>query len=410
MWQKSVVKDVDFYQQVLGLESPWKVSEVELNMEAKRVTIRVVVKEGTKWGEGATGLAAHVHKWRERTWRHLDTCQFETLITARVPSVKYADGRVEEVTVPWADRYQRVTKLMAQAVVVWLQSCQNISEVAKVMRLDWHTVNTIMEAAVERGLQRREAEEIEHLGLDEKSFRRGHVYATMMSDLDGGRVWDLAEGRQEEQAVKLLEELRPEQRSGVKAVAMDMWGPYQKAAQAVLPLADIVYDKFHVSAYLNKAVDAVRKEEHRELTRRGDDTLKKTKYQWLRNFPDLRQQPGFQELYSMNLRTSHAWRLKETFVGFWNYSYEGAAKRFFRQWHQAVGRSGMEALKKVAEMLQRHLPGLLNYHKHRITNAAAEGLNSQIARIICNARGLGSFYALRIRVLFFLGKLDLSAA
>lgn len=404
------MKDVDFYQQVLGLESPWKVSEVDLNMEDKRVTVRVVIKEGTKWGEGATGLPAHVHKWTERTWRHLDTCQFETLITARVPSVKYADGRVEEVSVPWEDRYQRVTRLLAQAVIVWLQSCQNISEVAGIMRLDWHTVNAIMKAAVERGLERREAEEIEHLGIDEKSFRRGHVYATMMSDLGRGRVWDLAEGRQEDQVVELLETLKPEQRGGVKAVAMDMWVPYEKAVRVVLPQADIVYDKFHVSAYLNKAVDAVRKEEHRELTQRGDDTLKRTKYQWLRNFPDLREQPGFQELYRMNLRTSRAWRLKETFAGFWSYSYEGAARRFFRQWHQVVKRSGLEPLKKVAEMLQRHLPGLLNYLKHRITNAAAEGLNSQVARIIANARGLGSFYTLRIRVLFFLGKLDLTVA
>ena len=197
---------------------------------------------------------------------------------------------------PWAERYQRVTRLLAQAVIIWLGSCQNISEVAKIMRLNWHTINAIVRAAVEQGLERREAEEIEHAGLDEKSFRRGHVYATMLSDLGRGRVWDLVEGRQEDQAVELLETLTPEQRGGVKAVAMDMWGPYEKAVRAVLPQADIVYDKFHVSAYLNKAVDAVRKEEHRELTQRGDDTLKRTKYQWLRNFPDLREQTSFQEL------------------------------------------------------------------------------------------------------------------
>jgi len=56
------------------------------------------------------------------------------------------------------------------------------------------------------------------------------------------------------------------------------------------------------------------------------------------------------------------------------------------------------------------MPGLLNYLKHRITNAASEGINSQVARIIANARGLACFENLRIRVLFFLGKLDLSPA
>jgi hypothetical protein len=37
-------------------------------------------------------------------------------------------------------------------------------------------------------------------------------------------------------------------------------------------------------------------------------------------------------------------------------------------------------------------------------------MNSLVARIIANARGLLTFSALRIRVLFFLGKLDLSIA
>ncbi len=72
-------------------------------------------------------------------------------------------------------------------VVVWLQACGTVSQVAK--------VNALMKAAVERGLDQRGREPIEYLGLDEKSFRRGHVYSTMFNDLEGGRVWDLVEGR-----------------------------------------------------------------------------------------------------------------------------------------------------------------------------------------------------------------------
>ena len=67
-------------------------------------------------------------------------------------------------------------------------------------------------------------------------------------------------------------------------------------------------------------------------------------------------------------------------------------------------------MKKVADMLANRLQGLLNYLKHRITNAASEGMNSLVARILANARGLRSFAQFRIRVLFFLGKLDLSIA
>jgi transposase len=223
-------------------------------------------------------------------------------------------------------------------------------------------------------------------------------------------VWDLVEGRKEEQARQLLQELDATQRAGVKAVAMDIWGAYRNAVEGLLPKADIVHDKFHLCAYLNKAVDTVRKDEHRQLARAGQQTLKGSKYCWLRNFPDLRAQPSFRQLYRLNLRTSKAWRLKETFAGFWQYRYAGAARKFFRDWLAQVTRSGLAPMKKAAEMFVRHLPGLLNYLKHRITNASSEGINSQVARIIANARGLSCFAHLRTRVLFFLGKLDLSPA
>jgi transposase len=225
------------------------------------------------------------------------------------------------------------------------------------------------------------------------------------------RITNVAvEGHKEEQARELLQELDATQWSGVKAVTMDMWSAYRTAVDKLLPQADIVHDKFRLGAYLNKAVDTVRKAEHRQLARLGRQTLKGSKYLWLRNFPDLRSQLSFRQLYRLNLRTSRAWRLKETFRGFWQYCYEGAERKFFGDWLAQVTRSGLTPMKKVAAMLVRHLPGLLNYLKRRITNAASEGVSSQTARIIANARGISCFKNLRTRVLFFLSKLDLSPA
>ena len=208
----------------------------------------------------------------------------------------------------------------------------------------------------------------------------------------------------------LLDTLSEEQKTGVRAVAMDMWAAYEKAVSETLPNADIVHDKFHISSYLNQAVDDVRKEEHQQLMKEGDETLKNSKYQWLRNFPDLRCEPSFQSLFNANLKTSLAWRLKECFSGFWTYRYSGAAKTFFKDWCKQVKRSKLEPMMKVASMLENRLQGLLNYLIHRITNAASEGMNSLVSRIIANARGLRTFAKLRIRVLFYLGKLDLSIA
>src|SRR5258706_9614402 len=102
--------------------------------------------------------------------------------------------------------------------------------------------------AVERGLARRTQEPVRNLGLDEKSFARGHNYASVVTDVDRSRVWDVTPGRKLEDAQRVLSTLSPEQRAGVLAIAMDMWPAYMSAASAMLVNADIVHDKFHVNS------------------------------------------------------------------------------------------------------------------------------------------------------------------
>ena len=128
------VKSTGFHSQILGVSSPWQIVSVELGTEAKRVVITAEVDRMTQWAHPETKQAASLHRWAERNWRQLDTCQFEAVIKANVPSVKHRDGSIEEIAVPWADRYQRITQLLAQAVIIWLQACCNVTKVAKIMR------------------------------------------------------------------------------------------------------------------------------------------------------------------------------------------------------------------------------------------------------------------------------------
>ena len=353
---------------------------------------------------------AHVHGWSERQWRHLDTCQFETLIKARVPQLKYGDGTVEELTVPWAERYSRVTSLMAAFVIKLLEACPTTKSVCGLTRLSWRTVNAIMLSAVERGMLRRSQDEVVHLGMDEKSIERGQSYASVLTDIDRSRVLDLVPGRKLKPAKELLETLTPAQRASVKAVAMDMWPAYMSAATTCLPQADIVHDRFHVSKYLGDAVDALRRQEHRSLARVGASPLTGSKWAWLKTYADGRsaEAVSFRALnQQLNLKTSRAWRIKETSIHFWAYHHTGCAKRYFHAWSKNAMRSRLPPVKKVVQMLGRHAQGLLNYSRHRISNACAEGFNSAIQLIKANARGFRNFTNYRTRILFHCGKLDL---
>jgi transposase len=405
------MKDTTLYEQLLGLKAPWSVRSVELSMAEQRVVVEVVLDRGQVWADLADSTRrAHVHGWRERQWRHLDTCQFETVIRARVPQLKHSDGTVAEVAVPWAQRYARVTKLMEGFVIQLLQACPNLKSVCGLTGLAWSTVNDILVRAVERGLTRRAEEAVAQVGIDEKSLERGHSYASVLTDLQRGRVLDVVPGRTLEAASGLIATLSEAQRESVQAVAMDMWPAYMSAARQCLPQADIVHDRFHVAKYLGEAVDQVRRAEHRQLLKAGASPLTGSTWHWLRRYPDGRsaEAVAFRALHQLNLKTSRAWRIKETFASFWSYRSPAAAKRFFDAWSANAIRSRLEPVKKVVRMLRRHETGLLNYCTHRISNACAEGFNSAIQLIKSNARGLRNFGNYRARILFHCGKLEMS--
>jgi len=405
------MKDTTLYEQLLGLKTPWSVRSVELSVAEKRVVVEVVLKRGQVWADPNDAYQrAHIHGWCERQWRHLDTCQFETIIKARVPQLKYSDGSVQELAVPWAERYSRVTTLMEGFVIQLLEACPTTHSVCGLTGLGWSTVNTILVRAVERGMLRRNADDIVYAGIDEKSTERGHSYTSILTDISRSRVLEVVPGRSLEAAQTLLSRLTVQQRQSVKAVAMDMWPAFMSAAGACLPQADIVHDRFHVAKYLGQAVDAVRRTEHRLLSTAGASPLAGSKWAWLKTYADGRsaEAVSFRALNQLNLKTSRAWRIKETFSQFWAYRYPGAAKRFSDAWAGNAMRSRLEPVKKVVKMLRRHEAGLLNYSRHPISNACAEGFNSAIQLIKANARGFRNFTNYRARILFHCGRLDLS--
>lgn len=398
------------YGALLGLQLPWRVTAVDLNLEGQRVAIALEWADAAPVACPECGRACPLYDHREeRSWRHLDTMQFETIIRARTPRCECPDHGVVTVAVPWADPHGRFTLLFEAFAVRLLQACASVEAARKLLRLSWRAVDEIRTRAVARGLARREAAPLEYVGLDEKSFKKGHDYVSVLTDLAGGRVWDVAEGRTEESAQTLLATLAAHQRAVVLAVALDMWPAYLNAAKIHLPEAVIVHDKFHVVKHLNEAVDQVRRDEHQDLLARGDERLKNTRYFWLKGFAKLvpAARARFQELKHSGLKVARAWHMKELFAEFWTFLFDADARAFFRDWRRWATRSRLAPMQKVARMLQAHLDGLLGHVIHPITNAVTEGLNSKIQLLKASARGFRHFDKYRAAILFYCGKLDL---
>ncbi len=408
----SLLNIKEFYGQSLGVKPPWKVTDVSIDSEKRQVQVLVECARGVPWADPETRERAEIKDWQERTWRHLDTCEFETVITAKVPRIILKNGGTMMVAAPWAEAGGRFTRSFEKHVIGLLTQCRTVRGAARLARITEDAVDGVLKRAVARGLSRRTVLELRHIGLDEKAIRKGHRYATILTDIDGGGVIDVVEERTREATLKLLTQQPKESLAGIEAVAMDMWPAFIGAVGGALPEASIVFDKFHIKKHLNEAVDKVRKGENRELGAVGSGILKKTKYLWLKNHGDLRLQAEaeFRGLLAQDLKTGTAWALKENFDRLWKYRTLSRAVKFLRDWVETARGTRLVPLGKAADMVEKHAGGILNFLWHPITNAGAEGVNSIIQSLKHAARGLPNFQSFRNRVLFFLGKLDLTPA
>ena len=266
-----------------------------------------------------------------------------------------------------------------------------------------------MKRAVERGLERRSRDDVRNVGIDEKSFRKGQDYVSVMTDIDQSRVLDVTPERTIESADQLWETLSQVQRKRVQAVCMDMWQAYETSTKNQVPQARIVHDRFHISKYLNEAVDKVRRAEHKQLQQEGDDRLKGMRHTVLFNPENLSDEKNDQieALRKSTLATGRAWSLKELFRFFWDESDAVGGRAFFDSWYSWAIRSQLEPVKKVARMLKGRLDRILTWFTSPISNGPAEGFNSRIQSLKSAARGFRIFEHYRIRILFYCGKLTL---
>lgn len=406
------MRDTDLYGQILGIESPWEVTGVELRLDGGEVEVFVARGRSEWYRCPECGGPASRHDSRRRRWRHLPTCQYRTILTADVPRVRCGEHGVLTIGVPWSDPGSRFTALFEALVIDWLGAA-SISAVARLLDLSWDQVSGVIERAVKRGLERRgSAPASRALGVDETSFQKRHEYVTVVADIEGEpRVHHVADGRGKEALSSYYDSLSEAELSRIETVAMDMWPAYISATVSCLPDGGdkIAYDKFHLAAHLGGAVDEVRGEEHRQLRRLGDHGLTDTRHLWLYH-PDRvpkHRWPRFKELIDGTSKTARCWHLKELAMMMWETRDRAEALAIFRGWYSWAIRSRLEPMKRVARMLKAHLDGVLNAIERGVTNARLEAINSAIQWLKKAARGYRNRDRFRNAIYFHLGRLHL---
>ena len=330
---------------------------------------------------------------------------------------EYRERRVECSTcgirverLPWAKPYARLCSVFAQFLSTWAKRL-SISGVARAFRVNWSTVYEAVEEMVAYGLEHRDLGGIKAIGIDELALHKRHRYGTLVYQIDAGqeRLLHISEERTEASIRSFFDWFGEERTKALKFVCSDLWPPYLKLVKERASRALHVLDRFHVMSHLSKAIDQVRADEARKLNAQGISLLKNTRFLLLKRSLFLKpdQQARLRDLVQYNLRSVRAWILKEDFNPFWHYLSPHFAKRFLKAWTTRAMRSRLEPMKRVARMLRRHEPYLLNYVRARwtISSGKVEAMNGNARVLTRGAYGFRTFPVIKTLLFHRLGKL-----
>ena len=279
-----------------------------------------------------------------------------------------------------------------------------IKDVARELRLDWHTVKQLEKQYMAAQLARAGKPAPAAIGIDEISIRKGHTYRIVVSDLIRGRpIWFGGIDRSEASMAQFYDWLGGNKAKRIRLAVMDMWKPFRTVANEKAPQAAILFDKFHVLRHLGEALDKVRKSEYARLTGKERRYIKGQKYTLLshRENLDLNGRKALKTLLAANKRLNTAYLLKESFGQLWDYEREGWARRFFENWRASLKWQRLEPYEKFAQMIDRHWDGIAAYCKpeNKVSLGFVEGLNNKIRVIQRRAYGLRDEEYLRLKIL-----------
>lgn len=379
-----------FIRKSLGLKAH-TVTKVEEREAAGELVVYIDRLGQRRLRCGECGLeAARVAPTRrpERRWRDL-------AMREHIVELVYAPSRVwcprcglRVERVPWAEKWQRVTHALARAVAT-LTRVLDWSSVAAHFHLNWKTVAAIVEGAVLWGLHHRPWQPLHVLGIDEVSRRKGQQYLTLVYDLERGRVLWVGQDRTAATMARFFAWLGRRRARAIQVMCCDMWGVYIDAVRLHLPQATLVFDRFHITQHLNRAVDEVRRQTWRQMAGREKVEFKRTRFLWLSNPENLRREERtrLSGLLRLNSPIVKGYLLKEDLRRFWDYRSTAWAEAHLRQWLWRAAHSRLEPFKKLARMLRTHLDGVLAWTRIRVTNGALEGMNNKVKVISHRAFG-----------------------
>ena len=200
-----------------------------------------------------------------RRWRSLDLGCTRVYIEATSPRIKCPEHGVLVAKVPWA-RHDSDYTYDFETAVTWLAQHATANDVAEYFRIMWHTVGSIAKR-VQKSLEDAQSnrfDDLEKIGIDETSYKKGHKYMTVIVNHKTGALIWARKGHGKEILTEFFKELTEEQRAKIKFVTADGARWIADCIKDFCPNAERCIDPFHVVAWANDQLDEIRKQAIRQ--------------------------------------------------------------------------------------------------------------------------------------------------
>lgn len=391
------------FTSALGLQLPWVVEQVKLDTAQRRIDFEIGC-QGASLACPACGTSAQpIHDRLRRSWRHLDFFQFEAWLHCDVPRVACASCRkTTQAPVPWARPGSGFTAAF-EALALALCRELPVRQAARLLRCADKQLWRRIEFYVHRARALESFADIHTIGIDETSLRRGQSYITVVHDLNAKRLLFATAGRDHHTVTQFTEDLKAHggDPAQVQHVCMDMSAAYAKGVGLALPQANISYDRFHIIAMANEAMDQVRRTEMRDdpaavrnaLGTEQRKTLKQLMWGMRRNPSGwtLAQTHAMHWLQQSTLKSARAWRLKMALRTVYQaarlHNDTDQARSDLRAWLSWARRCRLEPFKKLACTLKERFDAVVRGMLDHRSNAFVEAMNGMLQQTKRAARG-----------------------
>jgi transposase len=407
------------FHQLLGLGQSWKVMRTDYEAEQNTFVICVGetealwAEESQKCGQ-AVSCYDHVEPMQ---WRHLNVFNKECVIVSALPRGRRKDdGVIYRVTPPWEGRSKHFSKEF-EAFALTLAREMPVKKAGEILGVTDQRLWRMLHAHIEAARARADWSEVVWVGADEMNRKKGHNYVTVFADLAGRRVLFGVEGKDAGVWEVFADELQAHNGhpKAITQVAIDMSPAYIKGVGQNFGNAQLVFDKFHVIQAANEGVESVRRLEVHEDEQKRRQLAKS---QWIfRKNPQRHTEQELARLEQMDwkhLMTVRAYQMRLILQDLYELRDLKRARKDFMKWCDWVkataAKAGHELLQpmvEVAEMVERHLEGILGHWQEGLTTAFLEGLNSLFSATKRKARGYRTTKNLLTMLYFVAGKLNI---